>query len=154
MPLPTSRSTLARVRALIAALIALLAVLGGTLVVRDAQGATPGKNVVLILTDDMPTSALAAMPNVQSLIGAQGTSFNQAYVSFPLCCPSRVTLLNGRYMHSHGVRGNLPPFGSWHRFIPQEPSALPVRLQDLSYYTAHIGKYMNFYARTPSGSPV
>jgi N-acetylglucosamine-6-sulfatase len=146
MPLPTPRSTLARGRALVAALIALLAVLGGTLVARDAQGATAGKNVVLILTDDMPTSALAAMPNVQSLIAAHGTSFNHAYVSFPLCCPSRASLLNGRYMHNHGVRGNLPPNGGWPRFVSQESSALPVRLSGLDYYTAHIGKYMNFYA--------
>lgn len=153
MPLPTPRSTLARRRALVAALVGLLAVLGGTLVARDAQGATPGKNVVLILTDDMPTSALAAMPNVQSLIAAQGTSFNRAYVSFPLCCPSRATLLNGRYMHNHGVRGNLPPDGGWPRFVSQESSALPVRLSGLDYYTAHIGKYMNFYA-TGNGLPV
>ena len=153
MPLPTPRSTLDRGRALVAALIALLAVLGGTIVVRDAEGATPGRNVVLILTDDMPTSALVAMPNVQSLIAAQGTSFNHAYVSFPLCCPSRVTLLNGRYMHNHGVRGNFPPLGGWPRFVSQEPSALPARLSGLDYYTAHIGKYMNFYA-TAGGLPV
>ena len=51
------------------------------------------------------------MPNVQSLLAAQGTSFNEAYVSFPLCCPSRATMMSGQYMHNHGVRGNFPPNG-------------------------------------------
>jgi arylsulfatase A-like enzyme len=154
MPLPTPRSISARGRAIVAALVALLAVAGGTLVAREARGATTGANVVLILTDDMPTSALAAMPSVQSLIAAQGTSFNRAYVSFPLCCPARVTLLNGRYMHNHGVRGNFPPLGGWPRFVSQESSSLPVRLDGVGYHTAHIGKYMNFYATGGVGLPV
>ena len=103
------------------------------------------KNVVFILTDDMTTSELSAMPNVQSLIAAQGTTFNEAYVSFPLCCPSRATLMSGEYMHNHGVHGNFPPNGSWTRFIPHESSAIPVHLHDDGYYNVHIGKYMNGY---------
>src|SRR5215207_6121922 len=126
MSLPTPRSISARGRAIVAALVALLAVVGGTLVAREARGATTGANVVLILTDDMPTSALAAMPNVQSLIAGQGTSFNRAYVSFPLCCPSRVTLIRGQYMHNHGVRGNFPPQGGWPKYQPHEANDLPV----------------------------
>jgi N-acetylglucosamine-6-sulfatase len=139
-------------RAMFAAILALLAAFGGALLARDASGASPGKNIVLILTDDMTTADLAAMPNVQSLIAAQGTTFNHAYASFPICCPSRATLLSGQYMHNHGVRGNLPPFGGWTRFVPHEDSALPVRLKGYGYYTAHIGKYMNFYAAENNAS--
>ena len=62
------------VRALAAALLAMLAVLSAALLAREASGASPGKNIVLILTDDMTTSELAAMPNVQALIAAHGTS--------------------------------------------------------------------------------
>src|SRR5258707_15071722 len=122
---PRSRTSHARVRATVAAILELLAVLGGTLVARDAKGATNKKNVVFILTDDMTFSELSAMPNVQSLIAAKGTSFNEAYISFPLCCPSRATLMSGLYMHNHGVRGNFPPFGSWSRFISHAPTAMP-----------------------------
>ena len=86
------------------------------------------------------------MPNVQSLIAAQGTTFNEAYVSFPLCCPSRATMLSGQYMHNHGVRGNFPPLGGWPKFRPHESNDLPVWLQDDGYYNVHIGKYMNGYA--------
>ena len=67
------------------------------------------------------------MPNVQSLIAAQGTSFNEAYVSFPLCCPSRATMMSGQYMHNHGVHGNFPPNGSWLQLRParvQRPAGL------------------------------
>jgi N-acetylglucosamine-6-sulfatase len=151
---PMPRISHARLRAILTASLALIAVLGGALVAREAKGASSGKNVVLILTDDMPTSALAAMPNVQSLLAAQGTTFNQAYVSFPLCCPSRATLLTGQYMHNHGVRGNVPPNGSWLRFIPHESNALPVWLKNYGYHNAHIGKYLNFYAKEVGGLPV
>src|SRR5262245_55123648 len=141
-------------RVLAAALALLLAALGAGLLTREASGAPGDKNVVFILTDDQSLSELASMPNVQSLIAAQGTTFNRAYVSFPLCCPSRATLLSGEYMHNHGVRGNFPPNGSWSKFIPHESNDLPVWLQDDGYYTAHIGKYMNGYALESPDLPV
>ena len=124
-PHPRSRTSHARARAILAAALALLALLAGGLAANEASGAPSQKNVLFILTDDMTFSELSAMPNVQSLLAAQGTSFNEAYVSFPLCCPSRATLMSGLYMHNHGVRGNFPPFGSWTRFIPHEATAMP-----------------------------
>jgi len=139
-----------RAWATLAAAFALLAIVGGALLAGHAQGASSQKNVVFILTDDMTTSELSAMPNVQSLLAGQGTSFNEAYVSFPLCCPSRATIMSGQYMHNHGVHGNFPPNGSWIRFVPHESNDLPVWLQNDGYYNVHIGKYMNGY---PTGTP-
>ncbi len=141
-----SRQRLTHARAMLAAMVALVVVAGAALAAREAEGAPGNPNVVFILTDDMTTSELAGMPNVQSLIAAQGTTFNEAYVSFPLCCPSRATMLSGLYMHNHGVRGNLPPLGGWPRFRPRESNDLPVRLRGDGYYNVHIGKYMNGYA--------
>src|SRR5262245_18912944 len=112
--------THARSWPILAAAIALLAIAAGAISARDAQGAPAQKNVVYILTDDMTTSELSAMPNVQSLLAAQGTTFNEAYVSFPLCCPSRATMLSGLYMHNHGVHGNFAPNGGWTKFIPRQ----------------------------------
>jgi len=111
---------------------------------REAESAT-GDNVIFILTDDQSASELAGMPNVQNLIGAKGATFNRAYIPYPLCCPSRASLLSGQYMHNHGVRGNVLPFGGWERFISHEPNALPVWTKDAGYYNIHIGKYMNGY---------
>jgi arylsulfatase A-like enzyme len=150
MPLPRQRPTHTRAWATLTAAVVLLSIVGAALTARDAQGAPPQRNVVFILTDDMTTSELSAMPNVQSLLAAQGTSFNDAYVSFPLCCPSRATMMSGQYMHNHGVHGNFPPNGSWLRFIPHESNDLPVWLHDDGYHTVHIGKYMNGY---PGGTP-
>ena len=90
------------------------------------------------------------MPNVQLLIGAKGATFRRGYVPYPLCCPSRASLLTGEYMHNHLVRGNVPPFGGWDAFRPQEANALPVWTKDAGYYNLHIGKYLNGYAGVPA----
>src|SRR3954462_11111863 len=137
-----------------ASAVALLALVAGVSNASQATGATTGANVIFILTDDMTSSELAAMPNVQSLIGAQGTTFNRAYASFPLCCPSRATMLSGQYMHNHGVRGNFPPNGSWFKFRSHESSDLPVWLKQDGYYNVHIGKYMNGYSLVDGTLPV
>src|SRR4029077_8812127 len=154
MPLPRPRTTVTRARATLAAAVALLVIAGGALLAREAEGAPSQKNVVFILTDDMTTSELSAMPNVQALLAAQGTSFNEAYVSFPLCCPSRATMMSGQYMHNHGVRGNFPPNGSWLKFRSHESNDLPVWLQNDGYYNIHIGKYMNGYGTQDGTLPV
>jgi arylsulfatase A-like enzyme len=115
----------------------------------EAESAT-GDNVIFILTDDQAASELAAMPNTSALIGGQGVTFGRAYVPYPLCCPSRASLLSGQYLHNHGVRGNIGPHGGWTRFIPHESNALPVWTKDAGYYNVHLGKYMNGYASEPS----
>jgi N-acetylglucosamine-6-sulfatase len=124
-------------------------VLAGSLVlgssVRESQGAPP-YNVVFILTDDQTYSEALTMPNVQSLIAAQGVNFRRAYITYPLCCPSRASLLSGDYMHNHGVHGNLPPNGGWDKFRPRENQSIATWMHNESYYTVHIGKYMNGYA--------
>jgi N-acetylglucosamine-6-sulfatase len=154
MPLSRPRLSHARAWATLAAALTLLAVVGGAIAVREASGASSQKNVIFILTDDMTSSELSAMPNVQSLLAAQGTTFNEAYVSFPLCCPSRATMMSGQYMHNHGVRGNFPPNGGWPKFRPHESNDLPVWLQNDGYYNVHIGKYLNFYPANDNTLPV
>ena len=39
----------------------------------------------------------------------EGTTFANSFVSLSLCCPSRATLLTGRYAHNHGVLDIVPP---------------------------------------------
>ena len=56
------------------------------------------------------------MPNTLSLIAGRGITFNRYYVPYPLCCPSRVSLLTGRYAHNHNVRGNVQPNGGYTGF--------------------------------------
>ncbi len=150
MRLPSTDNSIARTprrRALLVAILALAGALTLGLASRHAEGATPN-NVIFILTDDQTAGELAVMPNTQALIGGQGATFRRAYVSYPLCCPSRATLLSGQYMHNHGVHGNLPPFGGWENFKRHESNALPVWTDGSGYYNVHIGKYMNGWGPT------
>jgi N-acetylglucosamine-6-sulfatase len=95
------------------------------------------------MTDDQTEASLATMPHVNTLLGGEGTIFDQAIASFPLCCPSRATHLTGQYAHNHGVLHNSPPFGG---FIQLDHSnTLPVWLQANGYRTMHVGRYLNGY---------
>ena len=63
------------------------------------------------MTDDQAADTMRAMPRARHLLGGEGTTFTQALVSFPLCCPSRASFLTGQYAHNHGVLDNHPPAG-------------------------------------------
>ena len=80
---------------------------------------------------------------MNTLLGGEGTKFDQAIDSFPLCCPSRATNLTGQYAHNHGVLHNSGPFGG---FVQLDSSnTLPVWLQQAGYRTMHVGRYLNGY---------
>jgi N-acetylglucosamine-6-sulfatase len=100
-------------------------------------------NIVVIMTDDQTLETMRVLTKTRRLIGDQGTTFGNFYVSLPLCCPSRATLLTGQYPHNHGVVGNRPPRGGYTRL--DHANTLPVWLQAAGYYTSHIGKYLNGY---------
>jgi N-acetylglucosamine-6-sulfatase len=108
-----------------------------------AQAADPRPNVVVIMTDDQTLESMRVMPNVRNLIGAQGTTFAQHFVSYPLCCPSRATYLTGQLPHNHDVFDNQPPDGGSEKLRKAE--TLPVWLGRAGYMTVHIGKYLNGY---------
>ena len=111
----------------------------------------PRPNIVVVMTDDQTVGEMKALPQVRSLIGDHGVTFNRSYVTTPLCCPARATYLTGQYAHNHKVVTNVPPFGGYPRLKPKD-NTLPVWLQRAGYYTAHIGKYLNSYVRK-SGVP-
>jgi N-acetylglucosamine-6-sulfatase len=117
--------------------------------VEGRAGAAPGgpDNVIFILTDDQTLAEMQALPKTRQLIGGGGVTFDRAYISYPLCCPSRATILSGQYMHNTNVRGNDPPAGGWPVFNGNGTEArdLPVWLQDAGYHTLHEGKYLNAY---------
>jgi N-acetylglucosamine-6-sulfatase len=106
-------------------------------------GAAP--NVVLIETDDQTLESMRVMERTRALIGDRGTTFENAFVSLSLCCPSRASLLTGRYAHNHGVLDIHPPWGGFERLDGAE--TLAVWLQRSGYATALVGKYLNRYGR-------
>ncbi|MSO41663.1 MAG: hypothetical protein EXQ70_07205 [Solirubrobacterales bacterium] len=116
-----------------------------------ATGAPSQPNIIFILTDDQTMSEMSSLQSTQSLIDGRGVNFKRAYINYPMCCPSRATIFSGQYMHNHLVRGNARPYGGWSAFQAHENDTLPVWLSNDGYYTAHIGKYLNGYAKT--GAP-
>jgi arylsulfatase A-like enzyme len=100
-------------------------------------GGTPRPNVLIIVTDDQRTDTMAVMPTVQKWFVQGGTSYPNAYVSTPLCCPSRATIMTGRYAHNHGVVDN-----SAHHTLDQR-TTLQHQLRRTGYRTAIVGKYFN-----------
>ena len=73
-------------------------------------------NVVVIMTDDQEAVSAREMPRMQSLIAAQGVTFQNAISTTPLCSPSRATVLSGRYAHSHNILSNQPPLGGYGKY--------------------------------------
>lgn len=120
--------------------------LAGCTATGKAAPVPPAKpNVVVIMTDDQWYESLAYLPHTRELIGDAGVSFDRAYASTPLCCPSRSTFLSGQYAHNHGVRHNVLPQGGYARL--DEANTLPMWLQRAGYVTSHIGKYPNGYGQ-------
>jgi arylsulfatase A-like enzyme len=99
-----------------AVLVVLFAALGGATTgsakakPKKRQG-TARPNIIVVMTDDMRQDDMFVMRNVKNLIGAQGETFDNSIVSFPLCCASRATFLTGQYAHNHQVQGNHAPEG-------------------------------------------
>ena len=96
--------------------------------------------------DRRPDGRLAARRCRRStrLLGAgRAPAFEQAFASFPLCCPSRATHLTGQYAHNHGVLHNAGPFGGYTAL--DHANTLPVWLQRAGYRTMHVGRYLNGY---------
>jgi N-acetylglucosamine-6-sulfatase len=97
--------------------------------------------------DDLNFATVQQMPELRSSVIEEGASFQNTFISYPLCCPSRATILTGLYAHNHDVRGNAPPDGGFQKFRSEgyEESTIAVRLQQSGYETGLFGEYLNYY---------
>jgi N-acetylglucosamine-6-sulfatase len=101
-------------------------------------------NVILVVTDDQTAGSMegrpVAMPWLQDRLDEPGwTTFTNAIVTTPLCCPSRASILTGRVASHTGVLTNDDGEAL------DDADTLPVWLHDAGYRTALIGKYLNGY---------
>lgn len=120
----------------------------------DRPGASqPGgrrPNVLLILADDQGAKTMGVMQQVQRKLADRGTTYTDAFVSLPECCPSRASVLSGQYAHNHGVLDNTPPRGGYPAFDGR--NSLPVWLRRAGYRTGWVGKYLNGYGNPAKGA--
>jgi arylsulfatase A-like enzyme len=100
--------------------------------------------IIVVMFDDLDVTLAESMPGWEE-IASRGVSFSHAFVTTPLCCPSRVSFLTGQYAHTHGVYENYPPLGGYERAteLGVHSCTLPVWLQQAGYETAVVGKYLN-----------
>lgn len=131
------------------ALLASAVVLAGALVLADAEPSRPSgspRNVIVLVTDDQRADTWSTPPSGMPWLASRladpasgWTSFTNAVVSTPMCCPSRATILTGLPSWRTGVTDNL----TGDRFDASR--TLAVWLHDRGYRTAMIGKYLNGY---------
>lgn len=100
----------------------------------------PRYNVLFIISDDMRAElgcygGKAVTPNIDRL-AATGVRFDRAYCQYPLCNPSRSSMLTSRIPTHTGVFGNRTWFGDEHPdFV-----SLPRWFKEHGYITARSGK--------------
>ena len=117
-----------------------------------AEQADPRPNIILITADDMRADDIRVMDNLRGLLTEQGTTFTNSYSSFPLCGPSRASLVTGQYAHNHGVLTNTRPLGGYQAL--DSSSTLATWMDDAGYQTTFIGKYVNGFGNVrPQTTP-
>jgi arylsulfatase A-like enzyme len=103
-------------------------------------------NVIIILADDLgygDTSAYGSQivrtPNIDAL-AADGVRFTQAYVTHPVCAPSRAAILTGRYQTRFGWEFN--PVGRDRRGgVSRDEIFVGQVMKTAGYHTGMIGKW-------------
>ena len=102
----------------------------------------PRPNLLFILIDDLRYTApgyaghpFVKTPNIDR-IAREGAIFENAFVTTPLCSPSRASFLTGRYVRSHKVLDNTD-----HNDLSHQLVTWPRLLHDAGYETGYAGKW-------------
>ena len=118
----------------------LLAILSPTVRAADQR-----RNVLFIISDDLNNflrcygDSMAKTPNIDRL-AARGVRFDRAYCAFPLCGPSRNSILTGLYPNSTGIQANSLIF---RQTIPNQLS-MSQAFRQQGYFAARIGKLYHY----------
>jgi iduronate 2-sulfatase len=113
-------------------------------------------NILLIISDDLNTRIGPYMdidkhtPNLDRL-AKEGVKFSNAYCQFPLCGPSRASLMSGLYAETNGILRNIDQPGSYRKETPalaNHPSMAGF-FRERGYYTARVSKI--YHMGVPGG---
>ena len=102
----------------------------------------PRPNIIYIFTDQQFGGAMSNAGNqylktpAMDKLASQGLSFDLAYCTFPLCVPSRASMMSGRMPHEAGIFINT--------YISEEPFRFPMLgkiMTDNGYNSHWVGKW-------------
>lgn len=102
-------------------------------------------NVLFLISDDLNNylgcygDPRAKTPHIDRL-ASRGVRFDRAYCTFPLCGPSRNSMLTGLYPNASGILANAQIF---RQTIPSHVS-LPQAFRQAGYFAARIGKLYHY----------
>ena len=104
-------------------------------------GAETKYNVLFIIVDDLrPMLGCYGIPGIHTpnidRLAQRGTLFNRAYCQFPVCNPSRASMITGLRPNSTGVHNNS---GNFLQTIPNAVT-LPHHFKSQGYHTRSVGK--------------
>lgn len=113
-------------------------------------------NILLIMSDDLNTRIGPYMgidehtPNLDRL-AQQGVRFERAYCQYPICGPSRASLMSGLYPETNGVLRNDTRLGSYKRTTPAlaDHPSMAGFFRDNGYYSARVSKI--YHMGVPGG---
>ncbi len=119
------------------ALAACLLASGGLM--PGAEDLSQKPNIIFILADDLRWDEVdypfVKTPHV-ARVAREGVRFDNAFVTTPLCSPSRASFLTGQYARTHGITDNTDRSARSHELV-----TFPRLLHDAGYETAFVGKW-------------
>lgn len=118
---------------------------------KNLRLASDKPNFILIVADDLGFADLGLngstqikTPNIDQL-AKSGVTFSEAYVSSPVCSPSRAGILTGinqvRFGHDNNLGGNQPGFDAQYLGLPLTQKTLADKLKPLGYTNGIVGKW-------------
>ena len=111
-------------------------------------------NLLFVMTDQQKATSLdlynttANYVETTSLrrLAEAGVTFDAGYCPFPLCVPSRISMLTGRYPSHSGFIGNSP-------YMEDQYDSLWGRAKQQGYRTMLVGKDHAYYRASIGGAP-
>ncbi|XP_023339862.1 N-acetylglucosamine-6-sulfatase [Eurytemora carolleeae] len=130
-------------------------ILGIIVFLTRTEGIRARSNILLFLTDDQDVflDGMEPLQKTKKLLAEKGITFSNAFATTPVCCPSRASLLTGKYPHNtetinNTVAGNC---GGQYWRTNGEMNTFASILQKSGYETMYAGKYMNQYGTPEAG---